>query len=143
EGRIRHHEVALSDQLVRVLAVGDRLVASADRALEAMHGEVDLSELRGGFSAPGLLRLFDRPGRRYHPAPPKRRIDSNAPGQERPGQNDPPPPRTCHPAVARSRPSSPHSMPFVIIARIDSGSGTATISARAVTSPPTSIRPST
>ena len=49
EGRIGHHEIALSDQLVRVLVVGDGLVAGADPALQPVHGEVDLGQLRGGF----------------------------------------------------------------------------------------------
>ena len=48
EGRIGHHEVALSGQLVRVLVVGDGLVAGPDPALQPVHGEIDLGELRGG-----------------------------------------------------------------------------------------------
>ena len=47
EGRIGHHEVALADQFVRVLVVGDRFVAGPDRALQAVHREIDLRELGG------------------------------------------------------------------------------------------------
>ena len=48
ERRIGHDEVALAGQFVRVLVVGDGFVSGPNGALQAMNGEVDLGQLRGG-----------------------------------------------------------------------------------------------
>ena len=47
EGRIGHHEVALSGQLVRVLIVGDGLVPGPDASLQTVNGQIDLGQVRG------------------------------------------------------------------------------------------------